>query len=160
MFCLSTYLQWFARYCWKSAEQDDKSAFAVPKGFWNFSNYEHWTKVFVFSTLCWFAHEIWQRWSGWLDTNWKEKASHKKAASFTKLVGLFFARNKLCSNYSIRQGVDRFISFQAIKIVSMFVIYQIVVCLCTKFGIVEAVDRLQIPKKKYLAKRHLHREHW
>jgi len=38
------------------------------------------------------------------------------------------------------------------KIVSMFVIFQIVACLHTKFGNVEAVDRLQIRKKKYLAK--------
>ena len=32
MFYLSTYLQRFTSYCWKTAEQDDKSAFAVPKG--------------------------------------------------------------------------------------------------------------------------------
>jgi len=32
MFYLSTYLQWFANYRWKTAEQDDKSAFTVPKG--------------------------------------------------------------------------------------------------------------------------------
>jgi len=84
----------------------------------------------------------------------------KRAASFTKLVGLVFARNKLCNNYSISQGVDGFISFQTMKIVSMFVIFQIVACLRTKFGNVETVDRLQIRKKKYLAKRHLHREQW
>jgi len=36
MFYLSTYLQWFTSYCWKTAEQDDKSAFAVPEGFGNF----------------------------------------------------------------------------------------------------------------------------
>ena len=36
----------------------------------------------------------------------------------------------------------------------MFVIFQIVACLRTKFGNVEAIDRLQIRKKKYLAKRH------
>ena len=32
MFYLSTYLQWFASYRWKAVKQDDKSAFAVPKG--------------------------------------------------------------------------------------------------------------------------------
>ena len=32
MFYLSTYLQWFASCRWKNDEQDDKSAFAVPKG--------------------------------------------------------------------------------------------------------------------------------
>jgi len=42
----------------------------------------------------------------------------------------------------------------------MFVIFQIVACLRTKFGNVKAIDRLQIWKKKYLVKRHLHREHW
>ena len=42
----------------------------------------------------------------------------------------------------------------------MFAIFQIVACLRTKFGNVEAIDRLQMRKKKYLAKRHLHREHW
>jgi len=42
----------------------------------------------------------------------------------------------------------------------MFVIFQIVACLRTKFGNTEAIDRVQIRKKKYLAKRHLHREHW
>jgi len=42
----------------------------------------------------------------------------------------------------------------------MFITFQIVACLRTKFGNVEAIDRLQIRKKKYLAKRHLHREHW
>jgi len=41
----------------------------------------------------------------------------------------------------------------------MVVIFQVVACLRTKFGNVEAIDRLQIQKKKYLAKRHLHREH-
>jgi len=71
------------------------------------------------------------------------------------LVGLVFARNKLCSNYSISQGVDGFMSFKAIKIVSMFAIFQIVACLRAKFGNVEAVDRLQTRKKKYLAKKHL-----
>ena len=42
----------------------------------------------------------------------------------------------------------------------MFVIFQNVACLRTKFGNVEAIDRLQIRKKKYLANRHLHREHF
>jgi len=42
----------------------------------------------------------------------------------------------------------------------MFVIFQIVACLHTIFGNVEAIDRLQIRKKKYLTKRHLHWEHW
>jgi len=42
----------------------------------------------------------------------------------------------------------------------MFVIFQIVACLRTKFGNVEEIDRLQIRKKKYLAKRHLHQEPW
>jgi len=32
MFCLSTYQEWFANYRWKTAEQDDKSAFTVFKG--------------------------------------------------------------------------------------------------------------------------------
>jgi len=32
MFYLSTYLQWFESYRWKTAEQDNKSAFTVPKG--------------------------------------------------------------------------------------------------------------------------------
>jgi len=34
-----------------------------------------------------------------------------------------------CSNHSISQGIHGFISFQEIKIVSMFVIFQIVACL-------------------------------
>jgi len=46
------------------------------------------------------------------------------------------------------------------KIVSMFVIFQIFARFQTKFGNVEAVDRLQIRKKEYLAKRHLYREQW
>jgi len=132
----------------------------ILKGFWNFSSYEHWTSIFVFSTLCLFAHEIWQRWSGWYDTNRKEKASHKKAASFATLVVWFSQETNFCSNHSISQGIDGFVSFQEIKIVSMFVIFQIVACLRTKFVNVEAIDRLQIRKKTYLAKRHLHREHW
>jgi len=41
-------------------------------------------------------------------------------------------------------SIDGFISFQAIKIVPMFAIFQIVACLRTKFVNVEAVDRLQI----------------
>jgi len=41
----------------------------------------------------------------------------------------------------------------------MFVIFQIIACLHMKFGNVEAADKLQIRKKKYLTKRHLHREH-
>jgi len=40
----------------------------------------------------------------------------------------------------------------------MFVNFQIVACLRPKFGNVEAIDRLQIRKKKYLAKRQLHQE--
>jgi len=60
------------------------------------------------------------------------------------LVGLVLARNKLSSHHSISQDIDGFISFQEIKIVSMFVLFQIVACLHTKFGNVEAVDRLQI----------------
>jgi len=123
-------------------------------------SYEHWTNVFVFSTLCLFAREIWQLWSDWYGTNSKEKTSHRKAALLTTLVGLIFSRNKLCSNYSISQGIGGFISFQTMKIVSMFAICQLVACLRTKFGNVEAVDRLQIRKKNCLAKRQLHWEHW
>jgi len=36
-----------------------------------------------------------------------------------------------CSNHSISQGIHGFISFQEIKIVSMFVIFQIIACLRT-----------------------------
>jgi len=39
-----------------------------------------------------------------------------------------------CSNYSISQGIDGFICFHGIKILSIFVIFQIVACLRTKFG--------------------------
>ena len=49
------------------------------------------------------------------DTNLKEKTSHKNEAPLTTLVGLIFTRNKLCSNYSISQGIDGLISFQAMK---------------------------------------------
>jgi len=72
----------------------------------------------------------------------------------------FSQGTNFCSIYSISQGIDRFISYQAIKIVPMFITFQIVACLRRKFGNVEAVDRLQIRKKKYLANRYLHREHW
>jgi len=54
----------------------------------------------------------------------------------------FSQRTNFCSNYNISQDIDGFTSFQAIKIVSMFVIFQIVACLRTKFGNVEPVDRL------------------
>jgi len=46
----------------------------------------------------------------------------------------------------------------SIEPVSLF--FQLCAYLRMKFGNVEAIDRLQIRKKKYLAKRHLHREHW
>jgi len=89
-----------------------------------------------------------------------ERKSISQKGNFIYKIGRFvFEKNKLCSNNSISQGADGFISFQAIKIVSMFVIFQIIACLHMKFGNVEAADKLQIRKKKYLTKRHLHREH-
>jgi len=100
------------------------------------------------------------------------KKKHHTKHSFIYNIGRFGCRKEVwlsqvglvvtnvCCNYSLSQGIDGFISFQAIKIVSMFVIFQIVACLRTKFGNIEAIDRLQIRKKKYLAKRHLHRENW
>ena len=55
------------------------------------------------------------------------------------------------------------------RVSKLFKLWTLNQCLCffqlcaylrMKFGNVEAIDRLQIRKKKYLAKRHLHREHW
>jgi len=51
------------------------------------------------------------------------------------------------NNHSISQGIDGFIFFREIQVVPMFVIVQIVACLRTEFGNVEAIDRLQIRKK-------------
>jgi len=45
-----------------------------------------------------------------------KKKSHKKAAPLRTLVGLIFTRNKICNKYSIHQGTDGFLSFQAINI--------------------------------------------
>jgi len=45
-----------------------------------------------------------------------------------------------------------------IEPVSLF--FQLCAYLRMKFSNVEAIDRLQIRKKKCFAKRHLHREHW
>jgi len=42
--------------------------------------------------------------------------------------------------------------------VSLF--FQLCAYLRMKFGNVEAIDGLQIRKKKYIEKRHLHQEHW
>ena len=90
----------------------------------------------------------------------KKKHLTKRQLHLQHWPAWFSQGTNFCSNYSISQGIDGFISFQEIQIVSMFVIFQIVACLRTKFGNVEAIDRQQIQKKKYLAKRHLHREHW
>jgi len=43
MFYLSTYLQWFASYRWKAVKQDDKTAFAVPKGPFRVNSQGKWS---------------------------------------------------------------------------------------------------------------------
>jgi len=70
--------------------------------------------------------------------------THEKPAPLRTLVGLIFTRNKICSNYSISQGIDGFISFQAMNIAPIFLLFQLCACLRMKFGNVEAVGRLQI----------------
>ena len=82
-----------------------------------------------------------------LGYNFERIKSYKKEAPLRTLVGLIFARNKICSNYSINQGFDEFVSFQAMNIAPIFYLFQLVACLCMKFGNVEAIDRLQIRKK-------------
>jgi len=50
----------------------------------------------------------------------------------------------MCGKYNINQGIDGFILFPALNIVPKLVIFQLVACLRTKFGNVEAVDTLQV----------------
>ena len=73
-----------------------------------------------------------------------ERKSISQKGSFIYKIGRFgFDDISNVQNWKF-EDVDGFISFQTMKIVSMFVVFQIVACLHTKFGNVEAVDRLQI----------------
>jgi len=55
----------------------------------------------------------------WLGQKFSKK-SHDKAALLRTLVGLIFARNKISRNYSINQGFDGFVFFEAINIAPIF----------------------------------------
>ena len=76
---------------------------------------KHWSKDFVFQ------FHIWLHMKHCITENMAmpevlKKKSHKKAAPLRTLVGLIFTRNKICNKYSIHQGTDGFLSFQAINI--------------------------------------------
>ena len=59
-----------------------------------------------------------------------KKKHHTKRQLHLQHWSVWFSQGtNVCSYYSISQGIDGFISFQAIQIVSMFVIFQIVACL-------------------------------
>jgi len=75
------------------------------------------------------------------------------------LVGSFLQGTNLGNNYSISQGIDEFV-FPSNKDSTNVYNFSNCCLFAHKIGNVEAVDRLPILKKKYLEKRHLHREHW
>jgi len=51
---------------------------------------------------------------------------------------VIFVGNKICSNYN-KQGIDEFISFQAMNIAPISLFFQLCACSHMKFGIIEAV---------------------
>ena len=110
------------------------------------------------STCCLCVQGIWQWWSG-CRLQIRKKKTHEKAAPLRIMVVLIFEKNKNCNEYSIKQGIDGFQTWQRWTLYQSFYFFNFVFFCAWNTALLALIVRLQLPMKN-IKKRQLHWAHY